>query len=253
MEITVLEKPGEFSSKTFNVNLERALVELRSELTASIRLKGFSRNGWARIEVSGEDSEILVELIAKKFGRAHMDLQEIEIGGVYEAVVKGSSNSGLEFDVGIEEPDHLRCSIPVSTLRAQLTDGKTISCRDITEDYCLHPGVRIPVRITEKREDEVGAWLSDTQIDRFSDWITTRLDRILVFDCFKQEAESAVLKANLTRDIIFVNPITLTVQSVVCKLGTDAIGLIPKLGRALQRRGLRPFIPKRITARCRPW
>jgi len=97
------------------------------------------------------------------------------------------------------------------------------------------------------------AWLSDSQMNQFSDWITEGLDRIQIFDCYKQDVESAILKAGLSRDIITVEPITLTVQSVICKLGTDAIGLIPKLGSVLRRCALRPFVPKRIMARCRPW
>lgn len=80
-----------------------------------------------------------------------------------------------------------------------------------------------------------------------------RLDRIQVFDSSKREVEFAVRKANLDRDIISVERQTLTTQSVVCKLGTDAIGLIPKLGSILRRRELKPFLPKRIVSRCRPW
>jgi hypothetical protein len=35
-------------------------------------------------------------------------------------------------------------------------------------------------------------------------------------------------------------------QVVLCKLGTDAVGLIPKLGRYLKSAVLVPFSPKKI-------
>ena len=37
-------------------------------------------------------------------------------------------------------------------------------------------------------------------------------------------------------------------QVVLCKLGTDAVGLIPKLGRYLKSSVLVPFSPKKIVA-----
>jgi hypothetical protein len=253
MKITILERPNGITTNDFKQRLEIALAELKSELTASTTLDGFSRNGWARISLSGEDSEILAELVEKKFGRAHTDLQAIETPGVYEGIITDSNRNGLEVDLGIEAPSHLNCTVPTGNLTAQLADGKAAQCREVVESYCLSPGVRISVRITKKGPNEIEAWLSDLQMDLLSDWITTGLDRIQAFDCYKQDAESAIVKANLARDIISIDPITLTVQSIVCKLGTDAIGLIPKLGSVLRRQKLRPFIPKRIMARCRPW
>jgi hypothetical protein len=253
MKITILERPSEITARSFNQKLEKALDELKTELNATTNLDGFTSNRWARIGISGEDSEILAELIINEYGLAHTDLREIEAPGVYESIITGSNTQGLEFDVGLEKPRHVNCSVPASHLIAQLADGKNIQCREIIEDYCLFPGVRLSVRITRKTDSEIEAWLSDSQIERLSGWITSGLDRIEAFDCYKQEVEAAILKANLSRDIISADRITLTVQSITCKLGTDAVGLIPKLGSVLKRQKLSPFIPKRIAARCRPW
>jgi hypothetical protein len=253
MKITILERPSEITARSFNQRLEKALDELKTELKATTTLDGFTSNRWARIGIGGEDSEILAELITNEYGLAHTDLREIEAPGIYESIITRSNAQGLEFDVGLEKPGHVNCSVPASHLIAQLADGKNIQCREIIEDYCLFPGVRLSVRITRKTDNEIEAWLSDSQIEQLSGWITAGLDRIEAFDCYKQEVEAAILKANLSRDIISADQITLTVQSITCKLGTDAIGLIPKLGSVLKRQKLRPFIPKRIVARCRPW
>lgn len=253
MKVTILERPSEITARSFKQRLEKALDELKSELTATTTLDGFTSNGWARVGIMGEDSEILTELIAKTFSLAQTDSREIEVSGVYESVITGLSAQGLEFDIGLEKTSHFKCLVPASHLIAQLADGKNIPCREIVNDYCLFPGVRLSVRVTRKADDEIEAWLSDSQIERLSGWITSGLDRIEAFDCYEQEVEAAILKANLSRDIISTHQITLTVQSIECKLGTDAVGIIPKLGSVLKRQKLQPFIPKRIVARCRPW
>lgn len=252
MKLTILERPTALTAEDFRVRLEKELEELKGELTASLALDSFSQRGWAQIRVTGEDSEIVSELISSKFGLAHTELREIEVPGVYEAEITGSNERGLKFDVGLNSGD-LNCIIPTSNLIAQLADGKTIHLGQLIECYCLYPGVRTSVRFARTKENEIEAWLSDRQIDRLARWIATGLDRIQAFECYRQQAESAVLKTHSSRDIIAVESITLTLQSIVCKLGTDAVGLIPKLGHILRKQKLRPFLPKKIIGRCRPW
>jgi hypothetical protein len=252
MKITLLERPTPITAKNFRNRLERTLNELKGDLTASLTLDGFSRNGWARINVTGEDNEIVAELIMTKFAIAHTETDELEIPGVYDAQLIESDQNGLKFDVGLDAANST-CLIPTHALQAQLADGKNMQTRRLIEIYCLYPGENISVRTTRKMNNEIEAWLSDGQIERLSGWITSGLDRIMAYDCYEEEAEAAVLKTHLTRDIIRVEPVTLTMQSILCKLGTDAVGLIPKLGHALRKQKLRPFLPKRIVGVCRPW
>jgi hypothetical protein len=255
MKITILQRPSQFTAKDFNSNLENALYALRGELSASIKLDGFSKKGWARIDLDGDDSEILSELVTREFVQAQTDLTKIKPHEVYEGIIAREVNENLEVDVGIEAPKPVNVKIRSGTLRAQLADGKPLRAKEIIQDYCLIPGSRAFVRITRLEADagDVEGWFADSQIDRLSSWIAPRLDRIQIGDCFRWEVESAIKKSNLERDIVFIEPITLTAHSVVCKLGTDAIGLIPKLGSVLRKRELSPFIPKRILTRCRQW
>jgi len=252
MKLTILERPTALTAEGFQVRLEKELEKLKGELNASITLDGFSRSGWTRINITGEDSEIMTELIASKFATAHTELSEIEAGGNYEAEITGSNGRGLKFDVGFDAGS-LYCVIPTRNLNAQLADGKTAPLRQLIECYCLYPGVRVSVRATRKNDHEIEGWLSDSYVDSLADWVRMGLDRIQVFECFKQEVESAVLKAHLSRDVIAINSLTFTTQSVVCKLGTDAVGLIPKLGHLLRKQTMKPFQPKKIVGQCRPW
>lgn len=255
MKITILQRPGHHTSRDFSSNLESTLHSLKGDLGASFKLDGFSQKGWARIDIQGEDSEVVKQLLIRDLGQAQTDLLGVEAQGVYEGIVCSGLNDNLEVDIGIESPTPVNVKIGLEALRAQLADGKALRINEIIREYCLIPGSRAAVRITrlEQGKHFVGGWLADSQIEHLAGWIGTHLDRIQISDSYRREVEYAIRKANLERDIVSVEPITLTAQSVVCKLGTDAVGLIPKLGSVLRERELNPFIPKRIITRCRPW
>jgi hypothetical protein len=136
MKLTVLERPTALTAEDFQVRLEKELEKLKGELNASITLGGFSRNGWTQINITGEDSEIMTELITSKFAPAHTELREIEAPGDYEAEITGSNGRGLKFDVGFDAGS-LDCVIPTRNLNAQLADGKTAPLRQLIECYCL--------------------------------------------------------------------------------------------------------------------
>ena len=255
MKITILQRPGQFTAKDFNSNLERSLYTLKGDLSASVKLDGFSKKGWVRVGLDGDDSEILSELLAREFGQAQTDLTKVEPGGVYDGIIAGEFSDNLEVDIGIETHRAANVKIGLGVLRAQLADGKPLRSNEIIEEYCLFPGSKAAIRITSLGSDAgvVAGWFADSQIDRLSSWIAPRLDRIQVYDCYQQEVESAIKKSGLERDVVSIEPQTLTAHSIVCKLGTDAVGLIPKLGSILRKRELKPFIPRRILTRCRPW
>jgi hypothetical protein len=217
-------------------------------------LVGFSDNGWAKIDIEGEDREILQEIISRGLGRTQADLAQIEKQGNYSGVVN-TVGTDLAVDIGIEKPSPLNVVISSKALRAQLCDGKLLSCKEITEHYCIHTGSKLAIRVTRLERDSrrLEGWLADSQIELFSDQIASRLERVQVFDCTRQRVEFALRRVNLERDVISVEPNTLTTHSVVCKLGTNAIGLIPKLGSVLRRSVLMPFLPSRIITRCRQW
>jgi hypothetical protein len=167
MKITVLQRPGQHTAKEFKVTLENALSVLKGDLSASVRLEGFSRKGWARIEVDGQDSEILLELIARELGRARSDIAEVEMHEVYQGIVSRSVGGSLEVEIGLETPRPLSVIIGLSTLRAQLADGKPLRGEAIVDSYCLFPGAKASIRIT-RLQPEVGiaeAWFADPQIE----------------------------------------------------------------------------------------
>jgi len=234
--------------------LQEALSKLKEDLSVSAAIVGFTDNGWVKIDIEGQDREIFQEIISREFGVAQVDLAQIENQSSYLGIVN-AVGSDLAVDIGMERPASLNVAVSPRALRAQLCDGKLISCKEITEHYCIHNGSKLAIRVTRLDRDarRLEGWLADSQIELFSDQIASRLERIQVFDCTRQRIEFALRTLNLQRDVISVEPNTLTTHSVVCKLGTNAIGLIPKLGSVLRRSGMMPFLPGRIVARCRQW
>jgi hypothetical protein len=201
--------------------------------------------------VKGEDFEILTELVSRKFGLATSGTHKIELYGNYPGVVKEAS-SDLLVDTGMEQ----NCVIVrLNALRAQLADGKTMSGRNIAEHYCLRPGISISIRISRLggNGDNPEGWLSDAQMSLFSDWIRCGLDRVQAFNCLASRLGYAIGKLQLERDTILTQQINLTTHSIVCKIGTDAIGVIPRLGGILRGSELVPFIPTRIQEKCEVW
>lgn len=234
--------------------LEESLSKLKEGLSASTKLIGLSDRGWAKIEIDGEDCEILHEIVSRKLIRAQTDLDQVDAQGTYSGIVNGIG-ANLEVDIGLEKPAPWNVSISLRTLRAQLCDGKPLSGMEIGEYYCIHPGERLTVRLTriDQGVGKIEGWLADSQIDLFSELIASRLERLQVYSCTRRRLAFALRKAKLERDVISVESNTLVTQSVVCKLGTNAVGLIPKLGAVLRKSELKPFLPRRILAKCRPW
>lgn len=104
----------------------------------------------------------------------------------------------------------------------------------------------LEVRITNIKDETLKAELAQGQIDLFSVWIDSRLDRLIVLGSTYEETLEAVKKARFLNDIISVPSLGFFEQLIVCKLGTVAIGLVSKLGRHLQNASFACFSPIQI-------
>ena len=253
MKITLLQKKGSIEEKDFCLQLYTAIRKLIGNLSATVTFSSFTKQGWTTLSVVGDDAEVVFELLSQTFGVATIDSGKTELHENYKGIVRNLSTSGLSVDIGIEHPKPTFVNVKLSSLQAQLTDGRKISSRTIAESYCIFPEMPISIRVTLSTPNEVEGWLSDSQICLFSRWVTNGLERIQVFDCLPTHLDFAIRKAQLERDIVSSEQLALTVQSLLCKVGTDAIGLISRIGSILRNSSLKPFIPRRIQEECRTW
>jgi len=254
MKVTLLQRRGRTSTTAFTTTLHNGLSKLKGNLSATVELTQLSPRGWAIIDIQGADQEIFQQLIKRKFPVANSNFQTVEKHGVYSGQIT-RFNHDMEVDIGIEFQDQVNGIVKLSSLRAQLTEGKPISVKEIQEAYCLFPGSKVDVRIIMSSHDEpiLTAWLADSQVDLFSDWIKSGLDRVMIFNCTIEQLDFAIRETRLERDIVAVESLTLTTHVVACKLGTDGVGLIPKLGGLLRKSEIKLFIPKRVLTLSRSW
>jgi hypothetical protein len=255
MKISLLQSNGKVDERRFCEALESTLASLKGDLAVEAKIQSLSKHGRAVVEVNGVDSEIFITLVSRKFGLVPSEISRIEKHANYQGSVK-IFNSDLIVDIGIEHPTPVHVTVKLSTLRAQLADGKgSVPAREIAESYCLFPETPVSVRVTRaaREKNELEGWLSDSQISTFSNWINCGLERVQVYNCLPSQLDLAIRKARLERDIVSREQLSLTTHSILCKTGTDAVGVIPTLGSILRQSELKPFIPKRIQERCREW
>jgi hypothetical protein len=244
--VTVLEKLyGSGSPATF----ERLYATLISGLKVQLRFAGTTDKRWIQLDVSGEDETAALSLLENEIGLAPASCDALKKFSVLQGKVIFSSKSEDELivDLGLSE----MCDAAVSEKRlcAQLADGKELPLRNLVELFCMYDNIPIAVKIARDVKEEnrtIEAFLSEQQLILFHRWVNSRFDRLIILGALSSEVEYAVKASRHSRDIIKTESLGVLEQVVLCKLGTDAVGLIPKLGRYLKSAVLVPFSPKKI-------
>ncbi len=209
------------------------------------------RSGWLNIELDGRDTEVATELLRRKYRLAKATLHEMEVADDLRLyVLESSDRLYLRASLGLEE-EGVSAQIPVGALRAQLTDGKEFSLNTIRSLYCLQPNVPLECRITgiDHESRTVTCWISDSQRQLLREWAQLPFDRIIAVGALVEDLSGAIRRVGLTRDVIEVDSLSLGVHTLLCKVGTEAPGIIHKLGPRLPR-GIKlyAFIPRKITS-----
>jgi len=246
--VTVLEKLyGSGSPETF----EKLYSGLVSGLNVQLRFAGTTDRGWINLDVSGDDETAALSLLDREIGLAPVSLDTLKKFSVMrgKVVFSGKSEKQLYVDLGVFSPKVSDAVVSGKRLCAQLADGKEVPLQKLVELFCLYDNVPLEVKIAEGAEaanKNVEAGLSEAQFSRFSGWVRCRFDRLIILGSLFYDVERAVKFSRHSRDIIRIESLGVLEQVVLCKLGTDAVGLIPKLGRYLKSAVLVPFSPKKI-------
>jgi len=245
---TLLEKAyGSFSPRT----LETMLLSLCKDLKVKIKVKGKTIRDWIQIEVTGEDESVALRLIDQEIGLAPTSTEEVRKFSALrgKAIDSGKSVAELRIDVGVFAPTICDAIVPLPCLQAQLADGKNLPLQRLIKMFCLYDFAPLRIKIVADLNTEKGFWeaeLSETQLSQFSDWLWSNLDRLIVLGANRREIEEAVERSRHFRDILKIEATGLFEHAIVCKLGTDAVGLMPKLGPYLRHAYFAPFSPRKI-------
>ena len=245
--LTLLDKLyGAGHPETF----EKLYSDILGGLEVTLRFVGTTKRGWIQLDVYGEDQTVAINLLKQEIGLAPNSLYDLKTSPVTKGKVifSNKSQNELTVDLGVSSPTVVGAALSKKTLQAQLSDGKNIELPTLVELFCLYDNLPLEVRIGDYNDETktVDTTLSEAQLSLFTNWVQCRFDRMIVLGSFLSDVEHAVKKSKSFRDIIKTESLGTLEQVVVCKLGTDAVGLIPKIGRYLKSAVLVPFSPKKV-------
>jgi hypothetical protein len=228
----------------------RALNLAFEGLEVEIKILGAVAGGWVQIALSGEDEGIATNYVIKEVGLCPSNFESVKKFSTLKGYIKkiGKNREELSMDVGVFQPKAVYATMPLRRLQDQLVDGRKIALKKIVELFGLDEGLPVSVKVVElnKEKSRIDAELSSKQIRKYGVWRESLLDRLLVLGASLPEVEAAIERAKLKRDVIDVETLGLLEQALTCKLGTDAAGLIPKIGRTLKNARFSVFNPKKV-------
>lgn len=246
--VTLLEKvygslPPDFFEPVFS--------SLCEGLEVRLRVVGKTSRGWIQVDVSGEDEDVAVRLLDQKIGLAPASLDNFKKFSLLKGRIVSSDvkKDNLRVDVGVFSPRLWDAAVPLQTLQTQIADGKSFSLEQLIDLFCFYVNLPLEVKVVSDvgfKSDFIKAALSEAQLSQFTSWICSYLDRLVVVGAPFSSVEEAIKRSRHVRDVIKIESLGLLEHSVLCKLGTEAKGLMPKLGPMLPHAVLAPFSPRKI-------
>lgn len=207
-----------------------------------------TEDNWVKITFSGEDERIFLNYLERSVGLCPIDIQNIKKSILAKGYITnlGESDNEITVDIGVINPKKVFATITLQKLQAQLADGRKLALKKIIELYGLCENLPITIKIIALEGNCIEAMLSETQLSIYKEWVKSLLDRIIVIGSSKSEIERALKRAGCQNDVIGIEPIGSFENCIICKLGTNAVGIIPKIGRHLSETSLSIFNPKRL-------
>jgi hypothetical protein len=206
--------------------------------------------GWIKLEISGEEENVALRYLAEEIGLCPERLENVDKFSTIKGRIMNLnlSNERLYVDVGVFSPDIVDAAIPLHNLQAQLADGRKIALKKCAELFGFCENLPLITRIVsvDREKNSIEAELAEKQVKQYADWTKSLLDRLIVLGVPQFEVRSALERAGFARDIVEIEPLGLLECAVVCKLGTEAAGLIPRIGRRLRNAAFSIFSPRRV-------
>ncbi|MBS7623609.1 DUF2110 family protein [Candidatus Bathyarchaeota archaeon] len=246
MKLILSEKLDSQLRQESLMEFEREAKSILGDLRVQVETIG-EIGGWVSIEYDGEDSEVFTEALKNRYGAAPIQFSRLRLGDVYRGFVVGSGKVGygLYIDIGVITPSRKDGLYPLHRMRAQLIDGESRPLREIARRFCLYEGLPLDVRVESLEADgRISLALTERQEAFFKGWETYPFDRVVVVGALAGGVRAAIRNTGLERDIVNVERLSLASSILTCKLGTEALGVISKLGPELAGARLYPFIPR---------
>ena len=247
-------------AKIYSANQRRHIDEtvknLFEGLSVEATVNSTLADRWVQVALSGEDEEVATNLLDREFGFYPSTLENVKKSSTLKGFVTNLEKSKEELlvDVGVFQPKIVRAVLPLNNLQAQLVGGRPASLKKIAELWGICENLPISVKIVNvnTEENRIDAELTSEQIEKYVVWRESLLDRLLVLGASLYQVKMAVEQEELSRDVIDIEPLGMFEHALVCKLGTDATGLISRIGRRLRKAKFTVFNPRKTMAFLEP-
>jgi len=226
--------------------VDEKLQSMLKGLKVETKICGLSSRGLVQIAVSGEDEKVALNYLREQIGLCATFLQHVEKFSTVKGYVAFLNKKELYVDIGIASPNTVEAAIPLTLLQAQLVDGRKMALEKIADLFGFVENLPLSVKIcsVNKEKRRVEAVLSEKQLALYRSWTKSLLDRLIVLGVSFDEIVLVLKKTGCNRDVINIERLGLFENAVVCKLGTDAVGLVPKIGRKLRNANFSIFNPR---------
>lgn len=219
-------------------------------LDVETKILGTVAGRWAQLALAGEDEGIATSYILKEIGVCPTSVKNINKFSARKGFITKLEHSKEELvvDMGVFKPEIVLATVPLRHLQACLVDGRKVALRRIAMLFGFCEDLPINVKAVRLNGEKmrVEAELSEKQKNVYDNWRESLLDRLIVLGSSLYEIKRTLDHAKLDRDIIDVESLGMFEHALTCKLGTDAAGLIPKIGRTLKDAKFAVFNPKRL-------
>lgn len=250
MELLISERvPPERKEKT--LRYFRSLI-LGAAEGLLVEVKGISEEGgFLKMSIEGEDAEALANFVKERFGLAPTDPSGVDVNEVFKSFVSGEkSGEGIEVELGAARLGRIKALLPLNSLRAHLARGESASVEEIRRRYCLVEGFPLEVRVARLEGGKIVVELSDKQSSTFEEWRSLPFERLIVAGALVEEVKERIKAADLEEIIIAIEPLSLLVHSLVCKLGFASGPLASKLRGKLAGARVLTFSPMEVKVDC---
>ena len=224
-------------------NLKTALKGLNFKIE---KVQATPQN-WIQITFSGEDERAALNYLEKTIGICPANINSIAKFQTVKGYLidVGKSEDQLCLDIGLTT-QNIVAKISLRHLQAQLVDGRKMALRKIAELYGFCENMPITAKITRVDGNCLEAMIAESQLKLYNKWIKSLLDKLIILGASQQEITKALRETKCQNDVVGIEHLGLFEYVVACKLGTDAVGLIPKIGKRLSNTVLTAFSPKKI-------
>jgi len=229
--------------KLIEDNLKTALKGLNVKIE---KVQATPQN-WIQITFSGEDERAALNYLENIIGICPANINSIAKFQTVKGYLidVGKSEDQLCLDIGLTT-QNIVAKISLRHLQAQLVDGRKMALRKVAELYGFCENMPIAAKITRVGGNCLEAMMAESQLKLYNKWIKFLLDRLIILGASQREITKALRETRCQNDVVGIEQLGLFEYVVACKLGTDAVGLIPKIGKRLPNSILTAFSPKKI-------